>query len=477
MNRKSFLSCQSFLCPFTPSSVQDDYDLLSRNDLKPNTTKFCQEILFDCASLSIEPCENTGFHIDRMKNEYECMPNKNQCNIGAEGDIIGPAYFLPQKNMAINNSTDKKVQNSIRTKNSVINRDNSGMLSNDSNDTKFDSARIDPTLCKIKLILQTANPSMNVMTTPIEKRNKREISESEGEIERKEEAILIANIENDHFQIDLKQIHNICIGQSEVNRPLLCKDSNPKKSETSVSKSSSFLMLQFPSCCFRIYRFKPSMCDKEIGSKNHDCTTTFNAVRSRLENIISSNSLLPFPLGYSDVTAFSGKNFKSDVTRKYTNDGNYNDSLGCSRRCLRSYTQSWKDLILFDNILENSYSEISNRSMKENKFKHTVNHLMKRIPEQVSLSFIKGEQWRKALESYENEIARKIRDVDGIIDDFWNDSSDQNKRRKRKRNNKAAERWKSKSPNDDALLFTNILEEHKKCIISKHELYLLPRRG
>ena len=239
-------------------------------------------------------------------------------------------------------------------------------------------------------------------------------------------------------------------------------------------KRSSFLMLQFPSCCFRIFPSKSSMCDEEIGSENDNYNATFDAFRRRLERILSSDCLLPFPLSYSGLTAASGKIFKPDVARKHSVDDN---PLGCSRRCLHSYSQSWKDIMSFDDILGNSYSELSMRCMRENKFKHNVNRLMTRIPEQVSQSFIKSEKWEEALESYENKIATKIRDLDGIIDDFWNDSSDPQKIKKRRRIEKTAETLKGKIPNDDAVLFTNVLQEHKNCIISKHELYLLPHRG
>ena len=191
MNRKSFLSCQSFLYPITSSFIQDDFDLSMQSDLKTSATKCCQEILLDRVDLSIEMCYNASFQIDNnSKSEHKCMSNEDQCNIvntEVEEEIIGPAYFLRQKPTA------------TKTRN-AINRENTGTLSNNSNDNKVDSARLDPTLSEIQLILRTANLPRKGMTTPVKKRNKRDLSEVEGQTDGKYESILIANIDSEWFE-------------------------------------------------------------------------------------------------------------------------------------------------------------------------------------------------------------------------------------------------------------------------------------
>ena len=283
---------------------------------------------------------------------------------------------------------------------------------------------------------------------------------------------------DNHFQVDLNQIYSICIGQSSNNRSFLCKEDNKKEMKTNSIECSSFLILKFPSCWFRIFPFKPLTDDREMRSKNDNHTTTFDAVRSRLKRILSSDCLLPFPLSYSGLTAPSEKLSESDTTRQHTGYDTYSDPLGCSRRCLNAYSQAWKDLILFDGVLGNSNLESSIISKQENKFKYVANNLMTKIPQQVSQSFMEGRKWTKALELQENKIASKIRDFDDIIDEFWNDLSEQNKKKKRRRNIiEGVESWNSRNLPDDVARFADILKEHKKCVIAKHELYLLPQRG
>ena len=283
---------------------------------------------------------------------------------------------------------------------------------------------------------------------------------------------------DNHFQVDLNQIYSIYTGQSNHNHSYLRKDGNIKKKNTTLTECSRFLILQFPSCWFRIFSSKPSTEDRETGGKTDDHTTAFDGVRSRLEKILSSDCLLPFPLSYSGLTAPSEKLSESDTTRQHTGYDTYSDPLGCSRRCLNAYSQAWKDLILFDGVLGNSNLESSIISKQENKFKYVANNLMTKIPQQVSQSFMEGRKWTKALELQENKIASKIRDFDDIIDEFWNDLSEQNKKKKRRRNIiEGVESWNSRNLPDDVARFADILKEHKKCVIAKHELYLLPQRG
>jgi len=116
-------------------------------------------------------------------------------------------------------------------------------------------------------------------------------------------------------------------------------------------------------------------------------------------------------------------------------------------------------------------------STREKKFKDTVNHLMTKIPKQVSLSFMEEDKWTKALELYENKITKKIEEFDGVIDDFWNETSDHRSNNKRRRNDEDSDKCQSMIQHNCAGRFADILKDHKRYIISKHELYLLPLRG
>jgi hypothetical protein len=170
----------------------------------------------------------------------------------------------------------------------------------------------------------------------------------------------------------------------------------------------------------------------------------------------------------------SGQIFDSKVVLKSPGDDKSGDPLACSRQCLGSYSQSWKDLILFDETLENPHSEFPTGSVREEKFKDTINHLMTTIPKQVSSSFIEEEKWTKALELCEYKIATKIKEFDGVIDDFWSEKAEQNSNNKRRRNEDSDD---GKIQHDCVGRFADSLRDHKKCIASKHELHLLPLRG
>lgn len=272
-----------------------------------------------------------------------------------------------------------------------------------------------------------------------------------------------------YFQVDLNQIQSISVGQSGGNRSLLGGDnSNEILNSNILTEISNCLILELPSCWFRIFP------NSVIGNANSsrgmdDDRTKFDAVRNKLERLLSDDSLLPFPLSYSGLTAPSGQILQPDVIHKRSGEDNNNNPIGCSRRCIQSYSQSWKDFILFNNALENPYPEP--------KFKDTVNHLMTKIPKQLSLSFIEEDTWTKALDLYENKIATKIKAFDGVIDDFWNETSEHSSNNKRRRNDEDSEKSQSKIQHDCVGRYTDILKDHKKYVISKHELHLLPLRG
>lgn len=458
MDRKSFLCCQSFLYPISFSSIPGD--LLTPNQSNSKTARYSHDVLIDGMNLSIEPCENNSD--DKNSNNNSGANKCDETKTSVKGQNFGPAYFLTK-------NTNKYGENDFQSE--AEKRD---ISSKNYVDKKVDPLDTDPTFCKVQFTLYTAKLPLKGYLTPIRRENRRDLFEIDDHVVANNEVILIANIDGNYFQFDLNRICSISIGQSEANRSLLRNDNIEEK----YSTISNFLLLELPSCYFRLFPPKPSAKDHDlIGNvnssqeKDHD-SAILEAVRNRLESLLSDDYLLPFPLSYSGLTDLSGRISELDDTGE---DNNYGP-LDCSRRCLQSYAQSWKDLILLDDILENPYSETSSSPISEKQFKETVNHLMAKIPKQVSSCFIEKGKRRKALELCENKISRKIKEFDPIVDSFWNEAS-HHKSNKRRRNNENSEKSQSIIQHDCVQRFANILEDHKKYIISKHELYLLPLRG
>ena len=299
-------------------------------------------------------------------------------------------------------------------------------------------------------------------------------------------------------------MHSILVRQNEENRPPVGSDrTNETNTNTNTNTSreiSACLILEFPSCCLRIFSSTSSnnpIPDDDttvIGNVNYsqetadDITTKFDAVRNKLESILSQDChLLPFPLSYSGLTAPSGQKLVPDVVYARPGEHNNGDALCCARQCLQSYSQSWKDLILFDDTLKNpirfkEYSvPPSVGSIRENNFKEAINQLMVKIPKQISSSFIEQDQWTAALESYDKKLSTKMKAFDDVIDDFWGDTQENCSNNKRRRDEEDrdydSDECQRMIQHDCAGRFVEILKDHKKHLISKHELYLLPLRG
>ena len=271
--------------------------------------------------------------------------------------------------------------------------------------------------------------------------------------------ILIANepfyeFLGNHFQVDLKQICSIRVGQSKTPN----EDSEPL----------AFLILEMPSCCFRIYTSDASSNENSVlggGSfslETNDDRIKLDSVRDRLQRLLSGDSLLPFPLSYSGRINPAGK--PSTQTE--------GDVIARTRQCLHSYSQAWNDLTAFDHVLENTNAAGSTRAKN---FQETVNNLMSKIPTHVSSSFIEEEDLAKAVEMHENKIAAKMEELDSVMGVFWNETADHNRNNKRQRKDDGA--TNENGPKDCSGRFDDILKDHKRQIGSKHELFLLPLHG
>jgi len=511
------------------SSVQDDARAsnLSLSPLPGSSSsikKRSHEVLLTNVSLSIEPCENL------MPGNRNRHNNSNSKDVGGnitrkEGSS-GPAYFSPPKS-----STPARTRTDGRTKDEPneagVEDDYDGVHNNSDTggnsehdhvvDKRGDShgalscSNTDPSLCRVELTLHTAKLPEIGMTTPVKKSNRRNLSEIDDRVAAKDEAILIANIDGNHFQVDLNRILNIIVGPSDVQENKHCASlGNDTTSEARASNNNStnnnatttretpaFLLLEFPSCFFRFFLQLPSTnstSDDEtvIGTLDSlqetkdDNRTKFDAVRNKLVNVLTEDCLLPFPLSYCGLTARSAQKLDSSevVSVQRAEFNNNSDPIGCARRCLWSYSQSWKDLVSFDYALENPILvQSSIGSTEKNKFKDTIHRLMTEIPKQVASSFIEEDKWTMALASHNDKLCAEMQAFENVIDDFWmdNNTSENGKNNKRRRDeedhNNPGQQLEGMTKNGCMERYAELMKEHKRHMISKHELYLLPLRG
>ena len=183
MDRKLFLRCQPFLYPLCLSSIPDDSNITSPNDSNSGPKKSDKVILLDGMSLSIEPCENTSY--------YESLGSNNsvkKVNVTTKKSIgTGPAYFLTKNTMAKSPCEDKRFQRP-----SLANGCEEKECTGNEN---ADHVLADPTVCNIEIVLHTNKVPPKGTITPVKQRGRRDLSEIEGQVGGKDEAILIANID------------------------------------------------------------------------------------------------------------------------------------------------------------------------------------------------------------------------------------------------------------------------------------------
>jgi len=261
-----------------------------------------------------------------------------------------------------------------------------------------------------------------------------------------------------------------------------CKDTTNEKSNSNLkTEMISFLIIEFPSCCFRIFpsEFVANAKNEfEDPSKKMDVfKSKFDDVRDRLERLRSCDSLLPFPLSYFGLASESDQIFVPDIIYRGSRDDTNDDPLVHTRRCLKSYEKSWEDIIMFDETLETPNPETPIGKSRDRKFKETINDLMTSIPQQVSSSFIEQDKLTRALEICENKIASNIAAFDDIINNFLNDASEHSNNKKRQRTDEDTTKCHTKSRKYFVERFDDILKNQKKDVISKHELFILPFRG
>mmetsp|Transcript_24898 Transcript_24898/g.68641 ORF Transcript_24898/g.68641 Transcript_24898/m.68641 type:complete len:511 (+) Transcript_24898:141-1673(+) len=510
MDRNTFLRCQPYLYPL-PSSSAPDAETLGPSvsslldSSGTNRTKCSREILLAGVSLSIEPCDNStsSGNSNSNSNSNNDKTIDDRGNTATNGENAGAAYFAPTTPASTRTSaTSRDDSGKAQTDGSEPSHASGDTVDrSDNSDRPVAAASFDPALCKIELSLHTAKLPEKGMTTPVKKTNRRSLSEIDDRVVATDEAIVIANIDGNYFQIDLNQVLGIVVGPSVtqnnhsslgINGTNEARDGT--KQNSTVRETPAYLLLEFPSCSFRLFSQKPlsnaPSDDETVIGSHHSTEETygnramFDAVRSKLLNFLSIDCLLPFPLSYSGLTARSGQEPDSEAVHGQGGENNDNDNcsdpIGCARRCLWSYSQSWKDLAAFDNALENPLAaRPSNRSTETKNFKDIVNRFMSEIPKQVASSFIEGDKWKMALESYNDKLCAKKQAFESLIDDVWTETSGNGRSAKRRRVSEdlASDGSRETGKTDCMNRYVELLKEHKRHIVSKHEMYLLPLRG
>jgi hypothetical protein len=461
MDRKSFLCCQSFLYPLPSSGLVSD---------KCNR----YEVLLTNMELSIEPCENNY---------------NNSTVVDSVVKSLGPAYFLKPRIKMVSSTT-------------TTNTTNDNKKNDDRKDNKKSS--FDPTMCKVELRLHTEKLPERGMTTPVKKANRRNPSEIDDQTKEtaSDEVIVIAVIDGNSFQVDLNRMRSITSsnqkGEINVSRGGIDSTKETTTKNSTTSETTPCLILEFPSCCFRIFPSSsplslsssssqsPSLSmnasdDATVtgnsnDSQRRDDVTAFDLVQKKLKSILTLDYVRPFPLSYSGLTASSDQNQNQ---KNNNNSNNDDDTLECARMCLQSYSKSWNNFISFGDVLKKpvrseqqcstTASSMMTDSIREKDFKETISQFMQTIPKQVSSSFIEVDQRETALNLYDEEIGQQNVAFDDIIREYWpkNSSSSSNKRRR-------VENQHNNNNVDYIGQFADILKEHKKLLKSKHELFLLP---
>jgi hypothetical protein len=195
------------------------------NDSSEGIAKYSREILLGGMNLSIEPCENASFYKNTNSSNHEGANKRDFVTSKVKGQSTGPAYFLPQKVMTTNTSSNTKIHHLNETKN----RDNSSDYSSiyddeDVGDKNVDPVRTDPTFCKVQLTLHTARLPLKGMTTPIKKASRRNLAEIGDQVVGNDEAILIANIDGKWREYtQRRQSMFFCFHNEECCDPSSCQ--------------------------------------------------------------------------------------------------------------------------------------------------------------------------------------------------------------------------------------------------------------
>jgi len=416
-------------------------------------------------------------------------------------ESTGPAFFLPQKEITTNRKIDRIKRSSNDAESDKTRNECSGAYMNKAyeNDNvrgkNDDSGSTDPTSCEVELTLYTAKVVPAGLTTPVKQATMMELSNLDNHAGAKEEVILVAKIDDNYYQVDLNHINNISVEHSEDNRSPLFSDSiDGTTNDEAIAGVSTSLILEFPSCFFRFFSSgtltKPTSDDSTVvGDSNSfkgtdDGGKKFDTVRKKLEKMLSIDCSLSFPVRDSGLKILSEHLLGPNAIFQCREDNNC-DPLSCARQCLRSYTKSWKDLIMFDDALENPlriqpHSEPLMGSALEDRFKDTVNQSMTNIPKHFSSCFIEEDKWTNAIELHGNKISMKLKEFHDVIDEFWIGPSQHESSNKRRRTDEdhCINPGKSMSMIEQHCVkrFAQSLKDHKNLMFSKHELHLLPIR-
>lgn len=450
MDRYAFLSCQTFLYPISTrwiNSVLDNSLYNVRN-----------EVLLANYRLSIEATysddkETTGIQMDHNNHNNtsgNVSANESSSNTSTHDEKnIGPCFFLK----------------------------NAQKLSSSSGG--FDCA-----LSNIELTLYTADllsADDRTARTPVKDSNNQErtlfgaIYPTESDDLPVSEAVVIAKIDGCFYQLDLNRLQRL---QSIASNDEKEEGSDQTDCPTGNDKPSC-LMLQFPSCLFRIFLSKAD----ETGSPP---IVKLDAIQAKLESLMVSTCLLPFPLNSYE------KNRSSCIGGKLSQEDDGESQVGIlpnptdygtqslSRRRLQSHFQCWNDVNLLERVLSTplspksgdvgSMSHLHMKALKANTIE-----LLGRLPRLVSDSYMYETDLAEAVELCDVGITRNHDEIDEVFQVFWFPINERpNKRRRSEsRNGDSQYNIQQNCINQTK----DVLRKHKELLGAKYQLAKLPVRG
>lgn len=458
MDRHTFLSCQTFLCP-----LSERWLVGSVLDTSSSQRTTCRsEVLLSNHRLSIEAtCEDDDDDGNDEKNkdtlDDEDNSNSNNEDVSKRSPFhrlksLGPCYF---------------VRRPAETEESSPSDD-------------FDSA-----MSKIELTLHTwdlLSDEAPVMTTPGKDSVRQERSLFGGRthpsemmddslVADKKVVVLVANIDGRLFQLDLTGVQRMQSMPSKEKGEGGCDQTDLARGD----EKPACLVLQSPWCLFRIFPFPADISDTPP-------IVRFDAVQSMLESLMTPTCHLPFPLSsYCGDNASFTDPPPGDVQQQQGAD---TDCIGCDSldQRLQSHSKSWKALALLERVLCTPVSPggghvggSSSGATGENLKLHLA-ELFTTIPAQVSTSYVGDAERSKAVEIYDRNICKQHDEIDDTFQGFWFPGKERpNKRRRSAGRGTGGERKDVQQISIRRM--RDVLKKHKELLEAKYQLTRLPMRG
>ena len=384
----------------TPSTASDDDDDGRGGGKLGDGHHHAQEILLAGMELSIEP-------VVRRKHSGADNLSTN----------VGPAYFLPpttERNPAEELDNEESI---IDSENNVVQQQNGDCMNDDddildvdpassassssSSSSRREGGVFDPAMCKIDLIVHTVTrrssaseeqqqqqqhdhnngtyptpPPLKTQNTPTPKKKRTNTPQTgaggqEDDHKLNDVAvILMARIDGRSYQIDLNRIRSIRSTKESMTKKNSRVAKTTGTTEETTTTTIPCLLLEFPSCCFRIFSASTLASRYEnYNGNNKNVDILFDSVRTKLERLVACDSSYhdnhgcvrrPFPCNNNTLFGdgyhrgrkrqkLQNSPHKSSIDNDSKDNKNENKNVENS---LKSYSESWTALSNFVNLLE-----------------------------------------------------------------------------------------------------------------------------